>query len=145
MADDNPILNVAAAALVDVAGNVLVQQRPQGKSLAGLWEFPGGKMEVGETPEAALVRELDEELGIAVDPADLVPASFASEALHGRHLILLLYIVRRWTGAPRAIEADALAWHTPDALKSLALESLGMPPADRPLVEALARLLAVRG
>jgi 8-oxo-dGTP diphosphatase len=93
---------VVAAALVDAQGRVLVQQRPPGKQMAGLWEFPGGKLESGETPEAALVRELAEELGIAVDPADLAPLTFASEPLGGKHLLLLLYLCRAWTGAPAA-------------------------------------------
>ncbi|NEL27756.1 MAG: NUDIX domain-containing protein, partial [Xanthomonas perforans] len=87
---------MTAAALVDRDGRVLVQQRPPGTSMAGLWEFPGGKVEPGETPEAALIRELDEELGIAVDHSCLAPAAFASEALGDRHLLLLLYALRKW-------------------------------------------------
>lgn len=115
---------------------MLVQQRPAGKALAGLWEFPGGKLEEGEVPEAALVRELHEELGIVVDPADCRPAAFASEPVGDRQLLLLLYLVRRWDGEARAIEAAALRWALPSALADLP-----MPPADRPLVSALTRLL----
>lgn len=128
-------LFVVAAALVDSAGRVLVQQRPEGKAMAGLWEFPGGKVEPGETPEAALVRELDEELAIAVPPAALVPLTFASEPLDGRQLILLLYVAREWQGEPRARHATALRWCAPDALRALA-----MPPADAPFIDALVRL-----
>jgi 8-oxo-dGTP diphosphatase len=127
---------VVAAALVDAQGRVLVQQRPPGKQMAGLWEFPGGKLESGETPEAALVRELAEELGIAVDPADLAPLTFASEPLGGKHLLLLLYLCRAWTGAPAALDAVALRWVTLDEMRAL-----DMPPADRPFVAALQRVI----
>jgi 8-oxo-dGTP diphosphatase len=127
---------VVAAALVDGAGKVLVQQRPPGKSLAGLWEFPGGKPEAGESPEQALVRELDEELGIGVEAGDLRAAAFASEALGDRHLVLLLYICRSWEGEPKALHATELRWVDP-----VELNDLSMPPADRPLVAALGRLL----
>ena len=128
------LLPVVAAALVDGDGRVLVQQRPAGKEHAGLWEFPGGKVEDEETAEAALVRELEEELGIAVDVADLMPLAFASR-LHGeRQLVLLLYRCSRWQGTPRAIESGALAWHRPEALAELP-----MPPADRELIAALSR------
>lgn len=130
------LMTVVAAALMDADGGVLVQQRPAGKSLAGLWEFPGGKVEAGETPESALARELDEELAITVAPEDLVPLAFASEPLAGRHLLLLLYVCRRWTGEPRAVEAAALRWLDPAAMPALP-----MPPADRPLVAALQALL----
>ncbi|MFA6122650.1 MAG: (deoxy)nucleoside triphosphate pyrophosphohydrolase [Sphingomonas sp.] len=123
---------VVAAALVDAAGRVLVQRRPLGKALAGLWEFPGGKVESGETPEAALVRELEEELGIAVAPAALAPVTFASEPLADRHLLLLLYLCHAWQGEPQALDASALAWHTPTAL-----QGLEMPPADLPFIAAL--------
>lgn len=128
------ILWVTAAALIDRAGRVLVQQRPRGKPLAGLWEFPGGKIEADETPERALVRELREELAIAVDPAALVPLAFASEALDGRHLVLLLYRCVHWSGTPVPLHADALRW-----VEVGALEQLAMPPADLPLVHALMR------
>ena len=127
---------VAAAALVDADGRVLVQRRPEGKAHGGLWEFPGGKVEPGETCEQALVRELSEELAITVDVADAVPVTFATTGVEGVHLILLLYVVRRWEGVPQALEASALAWHAPAALASLA-----MPPADAPLVTALSAYL----
>jgi len=123
---------VVAAALIDPDGRVLVQQRPAGKSLAGLWEFPGGKIEAGESPEGALVRELHEELGITVDARDLMPGPFASEALGERHLVMLVYICRRWQGTPFAHDAAAIAWHLPGELHGLA-----MPPADAPLVRYL--------
>lgn len=131
-----PLL-VAAAALIDAQGRVLVQQRPAGKGHGGLWEFPGGKLEIGETPEAALVRELAEELGIAVAPADAIPAAFASEPAGERHLLLLLYLVHRWRGEPQALEATAIRWTSVDELGDVP-----MPPADRPLVSALRTLLA---
>ena len=130
------ILTVVAAALVDADGRVLVQQRPPGKPMAGLWEFPGGKVEPGELPEAALARELHEELGIAVDAAALAPATFASEALGDRHLLLLLYTLRKWGGEPQARHATALQWVHPPELRSLA-----MPPADIPLIGMLEALL----
>jgi 8-oxo-dGTP diphosphatase len=130
------LLPVVAAALIDGNGRVLVQQRPAGKTLAGLWEFPGGKIEPGETPEAALVRELAEELGIDVDPSDLRPVAFASESLRDRHLVLLLYAVHRWTGEPRAIEAADLCW-----ADATMLARLPMPAADRPLLAGIARAL----
>ena len=126
------LLPVVAAALVDASGRVLVQQRPAGTTIAGLWEFPGGKIEPGETPEAALIRELDEELGIAVRAGALVPLTFASEALGERHLVLLLYLCRAWEGEPRPLDAAALRWCVPGALRDLA-----MPPADLPFVAAL--------
>ncbi|MDB5706734.1 MAG: mutT [Sphingomonas bacterium] len=127
---------VVAAALIDRDGRVLVQRRPAGKMMAGLWEFPGGKIEPGETPEAALARELHEELAIQVDPARLVPAVFASEPLAGRHLLLLLYICREWSGTPRALHADALHWCPPAELRTLE-----MPPADLPLIGMLEALI----
>lgn len=130
------MLAVAAAALVDEDGHVLVQQRPPTGSHAGLWEFPGGKIETGESPEAALVRELDEELGIDVDPIRLTPACFASEPLGNRHLLLLLFVCRAWTGAPRPLHASALRW-----LKPRDLVALPMPPADRPLIGLLDSIL----
>jgi 8-oxo-dGTP diphosphatase len=133
--DSRPLF-VTAAALVDTDGRVLVQQRPAGKSMAGLWEFPGGKVEPGETPEACLIRELTEELGIATDAACLAPAAFASEPLGERHLILLLYICRKWRGVPRAIEASGIQW-----LRPLELHRLPMPPADKPLIGLLDALI----
>jgi 8-oxo-dGTP diphosphatase len=129
-------LLVAAAALVDGDGRVLVQRRPEGKPMAGLWEFPGGKVEPGETPEAALIRELHEELGIETWGSCLAPAAFASEPLGRRHLILLLYVCRKWRGIPEARHATALRWARP-----LELHGLDMPPADRPLIGLLEALL----
>lgn len=126
------LMIVVAAAITAADGRVLVQRRPAGKAHGGLWEFPGGKVEAGETPEAALARELAEELEIAVDPDAATPIAFASEPAGERHLLLLLYRVDRWSGEPRAMAADALAWCSPAALTALS-----MPPADRPLVTAL--------
>ncbi|WP_275897582.1 (deoxy)nucleoside triphosphate pyrophosphohydrolase [Sphingorhabdus sp. Alg239-R122] len=131
----NPtLLHVVAAAFVDVDGKVLLQKRPQTTSMAGLWEFPGGKIEAGETPEDALVRELDEELGVTVNIADLTPTCFASDALGDGHLVLLLYICRRWTGEIKALHAADIIW-----TEVQEMEKLPMPPADRPLVQALQR------
>ena len=132
------ILFVVAAALVDPTGRVLVQRRPPGKQLAGLWEFPGGKVEPGERPETALVRELAEELGIVVAPGDLMPLTFASEPLGDRHLLLLLYLCREWSGEPRPLDATAIAWHVPAGLGGLA-----MPPADLPFIAALQVALSI--
>lgn len=129
-------MTVVAAALVDDAGRVLLQQRAPGRAMAGLWEFPGGKVEPGELPEAALARELAEELGIHVDPADAAPACFASAPVGGRHMLLLLYLCRRWAGEPAALDASALVWLRPEEMRPAE-----MPPADRPLVEMLERLL----
>jgi 8-oxo-dGTP diphosphatase len=127
-----PFLYVVAAALVDSDGRILVQQRPEGTPMAGLWEFPGGKLEQGETPEAALIRELHEELGIEVEQACLAPACFASEPLGQRHLLLLLYVCRKWRGTPIAHHASAMKWVRP-----IALHGLDMPPADKPLIGLL--------
>ncbi|WP_228275091.1 (deoxy)nucleoside triphosphate pyrophosphohydrolase [Stakelama tenebrarum] len=130
------MLFVSAAALVDREGRVLVQQRPPGKPMETLWEFPGGKVEPGETPDVALARELAEELGIGVDPSKLVPATFASEALGERHLLLLLYTLREWAGVPEARHASALRWVVPGDLRRLE-----MPPADLPFIAILEALL----
>ncbi len=130
------LLLVVAVALVDSEGRVLVQQRPPGKPMAGLWEFPGGKVEAGEVPEAALIRELAEELGIDVAIEALAPIAFASEGLGERHLLLLLYAARAWEGVPEPRHASALRWVRPSDMRALA-----MPPADVPLVDALERLL----
>jgi 8-oxo-dGTP diphosphatase len=129
------LLTVVAAALADGEGRVLLQQRPAGKAMAGLWEFPGGKVEAGERPEAALVRELREELGIEVDPARLEPAAFASAGNGERHMVLLLYVCRVWEGEPRPLDAAGFRWLTP---REMATSE--MPPADVPLVAALERL-----
>lgn len=134
--EKNPTMTVVAAALIDAEGRVLLQQRSPGRAMAGLWEFPGGKVEPGELPEAALVRELDEELGIAADPAGLVPACFASAPVGERHMILLLYLCRTWRGAPRPLDASALKWLTPAQM-----DPDDMPPADRPLIALLEVLL----
>ncbi|HYG30264.1 MAG TPA: (deoxy)nucleoside triphosphate pyrophosphohydrolase [Allosphingosinicella sp.] len=130
-----PTLTVVAAALIDGKGRVLLQQRPEGRAMAGLWEFPGGKVEEGELPEAALARELEEELGIAAAAADLLPACFASAPLGGRHLVLLLYVCRNWQGEPRPLHAKALEWLRPDDMNPDE-----MPPADRPLIASLQAL-----
>ena len=129
-------LIVAAAALVDRDGRVLVQRRPVNTTHGGLWEFPGGKLEPGETPEAALIRELEEELAIAVPCGCLSPAAFASVPLDDRHLLLLLFVARKWTGVPRALAASELRWvRVPD------LHALDMPPADKPLIALLEAVL----
>jgi 8-oxo-dGTP diphosphatase len=131
-----PTMLVVAAALADEGGRILLQQRPEGTAMAGLWEFPGGKVEEGERPEAALARELREELGIEVDAERMVPACFASAPLGERHLVLLLYICRDWAGEPRALHATALQWARPDEMRGLP-----MPPADEPLIGLLEALL----
>lgn len=127
---------VAACALVDPDGRVLIAQRPEGKSMAGLWEFPGGKVETGETPEAALIRELREELGIDVTAACLAPFVFASHAYEAFHLVMPLYVCRRWTGTVSAREGQAFAWVRPQRLRDYP-----MPPADEPLIAHLCDLL----
>jgi 8-oxo-dGTP diphosphatase len=127
---------VAAAALIDVDGRVLICQRPEGKQLAGLWEFPGGKVEPGETPEACLIRELDEELGIRVTKSCLAPFVFASHEYEDFHLLMPLYLIRRWDGQPRAKEHKALKW-----VKPVKLDDYPMPPADAPLVAWLRDLI----
>jgi len=127
---------VVAAALADRGGRVLLQRRAQGRAMAGLWEFPGGKVEPGEKPEAALARELKEELGISVRPEALAPCAFASADNGGRHMLLLLFTCREWRGIPEALDADALLWARPAEMRALA-----MPPADRPLVDWLEKLL----
>jgi 8-oxo-dGTP diphosphatase len=133
---EKPMLLVAAAALVDADGRVLICQRPQGKQLAGLWEFPGGKVETGETPEACLIRELDEELGITVRHACLAPFVFASHEYGSFHLLMPLYLVRRWEGQVTAKEHEAIAWVRPNKLTDYP-----MPPADGPLVAWLRDLI----
>ncbi len=130
------LLLVAACALIDVDGRILIGKRPAGKQLAGLWEFPGGKVEAGETPEACLIRELDEELGIQVSHACLAPFVFASHAYEDFHLIMPLYLCRRWEGFAMAREHEALAW-----VKADRMADYPMPPADAPLVAWLRDLL----
>jgi len=130
------LLLVAACALIDVDGRVLVCQRPEGKQMAGLWEFPGGKVEAGETPEACVIRELNEELGIKVAEACLAPFVFASHAYEDFHLLMPLYLCRRWEGFVRRREHAALKW-----VKPAELADLPMPPADAPLAVYLRDLL----
>lgn len=124
-----PTVLVVAVALIDPDGRILIAQRPEGKQLAGLWEFPGGKVEVGERPEQALIRELHEELGIDVKEACLAPFVFTSHAYEKFHLLMPLYLCRRWSGTVVAKEHTALAWVKPDKLRDYP-----MPPADEPLV-----------
>ena len=130
------VVQVVAAALVDGEGRVLVAQRPQGKSLAGLWEFPGGKIEPGETPDAALVRELEEELGIAVAETALEPLTFVSHAYPDFHLLMLMYVCRAWAGEPVGQQGQPLVWGD-----MAMLGGLPMPPTDIPLLAALATAL----
>jgi 8-oxo-dGTP diphosphatase len=127
---------VVACALIDPDGRVLLAQRPEGKTLAGLWEFPGGKLESGERPEAALIRELDEELGITVKEACLAPLTFASHAYEDFHLLMPLYICRRWEGLAMSREGQNLAWVRPNKLRDYP-----MPAADIPLIPHLIGLL----
>ncbi len=131
-----PLLLVAACALVDADGKVLLSRRPEGKPMAGLWEFPGGKLNPGETPEAGLIRELREELGIDVSAACLAPFAFASHAYERFHLLMPLYVCRRWKGRAQPREGQQLAWVRPERLADYA-----MPPADLPLVPLLRELL----
>lgn len=127
-----PMLLVVAVALVDADGRVLIARRPAGKFLAGLWEFPGGKVDPGETPEAALIRELREELAIDTEESCLAPFTFASHRYERFHLLMPLYLCRRWQGVPRPREGQVLAWVAPRDLRDYP-----MPPADKPLVAML--------
>lgn len=133
---DFKLLFVVACALIDADGRVLLAKRPQGKSLAGLWEFPGGKLEQGETPEECLIRELYEELGIVVKPACLAPLTFASHAYEKFHLFMPLYVCRRFEGIPVGREAQELKW-----VKPIHMRNYPMPPADEPLIPLLIDLL----
>jgi 8-oxo-dGTP diphosphatase len=126
------IVLVSAVALIDPDGRVLLAQRPEGKSMAGLWEFPGGKVEAGETPEAALIRELHEELGIETWESCLAPLTFASHGYADFHLLMPLFACRKWGGTPHSREGQALKWVRPQALKDHP-----MPPADIPLIPIL--------
>nr|WP_284739462.1 8-oxo-dGTP diphosphatase MutT [Rhizobium sp. CG5] len=127
---------VAACALIDTDGRILLAQRPEGKSLAGLWEFPGGKVEPGETPEETLVRELEEELGIVTQVPCLAPLTFASHTYETFHLLMPLFVCRRFEGIPHGREGQALKWVKPQALRQYP-----MPPADEPLIPFLQDLL----
>ena len=131
-----PVVLVSAVALIDADGRVLLARRPAGKSMAGLWEFPGGKIEAGETPEAALIRELDEELGIDTAESCLAPLSFASHSYDDFHLLMLVYVCRKWKGTPRQLEGNELSWVRPARLRDY-----DMPPADLPLIPVLQDLL----
>lgn len=126
------ILLVSAVALIDIDGRVLLAQRPEGKSMAGLWEFPGGKVEEGETPEAALIRELQEELGIDTSASCLAPLAFASHSYEGFHLLMPLFACRRWTGTITGREGQQLTW-----VRANKLRDYPMPPADEPLIPIL--------
>ncbi len=130
------LLIVAAAALIDGDGRVLLARRPRGKAMAGLWEFPGGKLDEGETPEEALVRELKEELGIAAEAQCMAPIAFASHAGPDHHLLMPLFALRKWRGVAQAMEHEALAWATPAAFGTYDLA-----PADKPLAAQLRDLL----
>jgi len=130
------VVLVAACALIDADGRVLIAQRPSGKSMAGLWEFPGGKVDPGERPEDALIRELKEELGIVVQEACLAPLTFASHSYENFHLLMPLYVCRRWEGMITAREGQKLVWVRPNRLKEYP-----MPPADVPLISHLTTLL----
>ena len=131
-----PIVLVSAVALLDTDNRVLLAQRPEGKSMAGLWEFPGGKVDPGETPEAALIRELNEELGIDTVESCLAPIGFASHGYDDFHLLMPLFVCRKWQGEPEPREGQTLAWVRPNALRDYP-----MPPADVPLVAQLQDLL----
>ena len=130
------IVTVSAAVLVNVKNEVLLTQRPEGKSMAGLWEFPGGKIEVGETPESALVRELKEELEISVKTEDLTPLTFASHSYNSFHLLMPVFVCRSWSGSITPQESQAIAW-----VAVRRLSDYCMPPADAPLIPILNKLL----
>ncbi|MBV2186732.1 MAG: 8-oxo-dGTP diphosphatase MutT [Rhizobium sp.] len=133
---DKPILLVAACALIDTDNRILLAQRPEGKTLAGLWEFPGGKVEKGETPEETLIRELEEELGIVTKVPCLAPLTFASHTYETFHLLMPLYICRRYEGIAHGREGQAVKW-----VRANALRGYPMPPADEPLIPFLQDLL----
>jgi 8-oxo-dGTP diphosphatase len=135
-ADPLPIVPIVSAALIDDRGRVLLQQRPKGKAMAGLWEFPGGKIQSGEAPEAALCRELQEELGITVAESDLEAFGFASHRYDTFHILLLLWVCRRWQGTPASRETQVLDWVLPAAMNDYP-----MPAADAPLVTLLQQRL----
>lgn len=134
--EEKKIVLVAACALADADGRVLLAERPEGKAMAGLWEFPGGKVEAGETPETSLIRELKEELGIDVSASCLAPLTFASHTYEAFHLLMPLYICRKWDGIAQPLEGQRLKWVAPARM-----DDYPMPPADVPLVAALRDLL----
>ena len=136
MSEGLPTVLVSAVELIDRDGRVLLAQRPAGKRMAGLWEFPGGKIETGETPEAALIRELGEELGIDTAESCLAPLTFASHSYDDFHLLMLVYVCRKWSGTPRPLEGGELAW-----VRASRLRDYDMPPADIPLIPVLQDLL----
>ena len=136
MSPQKTILLVAACALIDADGRVLIGQRPEGKQLAGLWEFPGGKVEPGETPEETIVRELREEIGVETQIPCLAPLTFASHSYEAFHLLMPLFVCRRFSGEPRPIEVAAVKWVRPNRLRDYQ-----MPPADEPLIPFLVDLL----
>ncbi|MEM7290397.1 MAG: (deoxy)nucleoside triphosphate pyrophosphohydrolase [Pseudomonadota bacterium] len=136
MSDTKPLLLVSACALIDADNRILLAQRPEGKSMAGLWEFPGGKVEEGETPEDTLIRELSEELGIRTWESCLAPLSFASHAYEKFHLLMPLFICRKWEGIPKPRENQQLKW-----VRANQLRDYPLPPADDPLVPALMDIL----
>ena len=129
---DRPVILVAAVALFDVDGRVLIAQRPEGKPMAGLWEFPGGKVDAGETPEAALIRELQEELAVDTVESCLAPLTFASHAYNDFHLLMPLYVCRKWEGRVTPMENQQIKWVIP-----MRLGDFPMPPADKPLIAML--------
>jgi len=133
---ERPVVLVAAVALIDGDGRILLAQRPAGRSMAGLWEFPGGKVEAGETPERALVRELREELGIDTRESCLAPIGFASHAYDTFHLLMPLFVCRRWRGTPQSLEGQTLRW-----VRVNEMRDYPMPPADVPLVAQLRDIL----
>ena len=134
--DDTKIVLVVSLALIDADGKVLIARRPLGKEMAGLWEFPGGKIKAGESPEVALKREISEELGIDIDKSCLAPLTFASHRYESFHLLMPLYVCRVWRGTPRPCEGQELKWVRPVALKEYK-----MPPADIPLLAAIRDLI----
>lgn len=131
---------VSAVAMVDADGRVLLNQRPEGKHLAGMWEYPGGKVEAGESPEAALIREIREELGVELCTHCFAPLGFVSHAYEHFHLLMLLYVAHRWEGIPQSREQQALTWKRPSEMRSMP-----MPPADVPLIHVLEEYLSSRG
>ena len=139
------LIPVVALALIDGSGRVLLQQRRRGGAHGGLWEFPGGKIKPGETPEMALFREIDEELGIAIDPANLAPVAFASDPAQPpaqrEPYVILLYTCRTWLGEPQCLAGEAIDWFSVEALADMARLADTMPPLDVPLAQALLRVI----